>query len=328
VRARINVLSDMPSVWGSRVERWAEFNAGCKSEVDGKLAPERNEEYYLYQTLVGAAPFNLEELGEFKERVKAHMVKAVREAEVNSSWLEPDVEYEEALALFVEDILTPSTHNRFLKDFIPFQRMVAHYGLFNSLSQTLLKITSPGIPDLYQGSELWDFNLADPDNRRPVDFQRRMRLLEETVKTMSAGKLRELLDTFKDGRVKLYVIYVALRARRGRGALFREGEYIPLKVEGRQRGHTLAFCRRLSEEWAMVVVPIRLRGMIKVGEWPLSRAVWGDTRIGVPEDAPSLWRDVLTDREVYVNSAYRYVHVGDMLADFPVALLLGRVSDE
>ncbi|MCP8305609.1 MAG: malto-oligosyltrehalose synthase, partial [archaeon] len=326
VRARLNVLSEVPSEWGSKVKKWAELNFKKKERVGYRLVPDKNEEYYIYQTLIGAFPFDLCELPEFTERIKAHMVKVVREAKVNSSWLEPDIEYEQAITSFVSEVLDSSDRNDFLQDFLPFQEKIAYYGVFNSISQTLLKITCPGVPDFYQGGELWDLNLVDPDNRRPVDFRKRMELLAEVLEIEEKGQDRmgEFLRKFKDGRIKLYEVYKSLKARKRRKELFEEGDYIPLIVEGTYKEHVIAFCRRRDREWAMSIVPRFLTGLIEVGGRPLGSDVWKDTYIRLPENAPYSWEEVFTGRDLRSirlggNNA---LQMGEVLESFPVALLL------
>ena len=199
VRARINVLSEIPREWESNVRNWSRLNKSKKSRVRDMYVPDKNDEYFLYQTLIGAFPFVEAEYAEFVERIKQYITKAVREAKVHTEWIKPDVPYESAYMAFLEDILDTSEENAFLKDFLPFQRKIAHYGMLNSLSQELIKITSPGIPDLYQGTELWDLSLVDPDNRRPVNFERRIALSQyicNKAATDLPGLVSELLLTF------------------------------------------------------------------------------------------------------------------------------------
>ncbi|MEM4658176.1 MAG: hypothetical protein QXX77_07130 [Candidatus Methanosuratincola sp.] len=216
VRARINVLSEIPLLWERNLLGWSRVNEPMKRVLNGKPAPDRNDEYFLYQTLIGAYSVSREELGDFADRIERYMIKAAREAKVNTSWHSPDGEYKKALPSFVDGILGTSSDGDFLREFLPFQRLVAHCGILNSLSQTILKITSPGVPDFYQGSELWDLNLVDPDNRRPVDYKRRKRLLawirkkeREDLHTL----IRSLLEHGEDGRIKLFLIYRTLKCR-------------------------------------------------------------------------------------------------------------------
>ena len=193
VRARISVLSEIPQVWKTRVLRWSQLNKGYKTEVDGTLAPDRNEEYLLYQTLIGAWPFHaLDDDGykNFSDRIQAYMAKALKEAKIHTSWVNPNQAYDQAVRDFIERILVRSSPNPFLADFLPFQREIARHGVYNSLSQVLLKIASPGIPDFYQGTELWDFSLVDPDNRRPVDYVKRTGLLADFQSVRGVRRIR------------------------------------------------------------------------------------------------------------------------------------------
>lgn len=179
VRARINVLSEIPEEWEKNLKIWGKLNRSKKRILNGKPIPDRNDEYFLYQALIGAWPFGEREQAAFVERMKRYLIKAVREAKVHTAWLKPDTNYEAARLAFLDALLQPAEQNQFLKEFLPFQRKVAFYGIFNSLAQTLLKIMAPGVPDFYQGAELWDLSLVDPDNRRPVDFGERNRFLAE-----------------------------------------------------------------------------------------------------------------------------------------------------
>jgi (1->4)-alpha-D-glucan 1-alpha-D-glucosylmutase len=232
VRARINALSEIPAEWRAQFAHWARLNRSRRRDVEGEPAPSRNDEYLLYQTLLGAWP--LEELVEeglavFRERIRAYMEKALREAQANTSWTNVNEEYEEAVANFVDALLSGTETNLFLEEFLPFQRKVARLGALNSLSQTLLKLTAPGVPDVYQGNELWDFSLVDPDNRRPVDYGLRNGLLAD-LKRMDPADARSVLeeDAWEDGRPKLYLTWKALELRRDMAELFERGEYVPL----------------------------------------------------------------------------------------------------
>ena len=247
VRARINVLSEMPDEWLKKLRTWIKINRGKKKRVQGLAVPDRNDEYFLYQTLIGAFPFSDADYPDFVQRIKAYIVKAVREAKVHTAWLKPDTEYEDAYVSFAERILARSQANAFLKDIIPFCRRVSHYGMLNSLSQTLIKITSPGVPDFYQGTELWDLSLVDPDNRRPVDFEKRRAMLagiREEEDSNIDRLIRDLLSTREDGKIKLFLIYRALKARRTHREIFQEGAYLPLESGGKIQEP----CHRLCAE--------------------------------------------------------------------------------
>jgi len=285
VRARISVLSEIPTVWAAHVRRWRMLNRRFKRELDGLPAPDRNDEYLLYQTLVGAWPVHAdEEAAEpLTARIAAYMEKATKEAKRRTSWVNPDADYDRAVRDFVERIL--AADSPFRPVFLPFQSVVAVHGAVNSLAQTLLKIASPGIPDFYQGSELWDLSLVDPDNRKPVDFSARQELLDSLRK--QSPPWGELLADWRDGRIKLHVTERALTLRRELAGLFRSGAYLPLSAAGEHADHVVALARHDPGRAVMVVVPrlsARLTGFH--GEWPLGSAAWGDTWLSI--DHPDL----------------------------------------
>lgn len=224
--------------------------------------PDPNEEYLLYQTLIGAwpvEPITGPEYEMFKKRIEDYMVKALREAKVNTSWINPNANYENILMSFIEAILNTTRRNKFLKDFQAFQKQISHYGIYNSLSQTLLKITSPGIPEFYQGTELWDFSLVDPDNRRPVDYSIRIKMLEELKRSEQEMLLSELakeLTINKDnGKIKLYLIYKALNYRKANREIFERGDYSPLEAMGEKAMNVCSFVRQFGNSMALVVAP-------------------------------------------------------------------------
>jgi (1->4)-alpha-D-glucan 1-alpha-D-glucosylmutase len=324
VRSRITVLSEMPDEWLGKLRTWVKMNRGHKKRVRGSTAPDRNDEYFFYQTVLGAFPFTDAEYPEFIERIKEYTVKAVREAKVHTAWLKPDTEYEDAYVAFAEKILARSQTNAFLNDLIPFTKRVAHFGMLNSLSQTLIKITSPGVPDFYQGTELWDLSLVDPDNRRPVDFERRRSILaslREQEDSNIARLIQNLLSTREDGKIKLFLIYRALKARKANRETFREGAYIPLESAGRFKSNVIAFARKYKQQWAIVIAPRFLSHLVQEGEFPLGREVWQDTAVIMPDRSPAEWRNALTSE---VLSAGNALPVGDVLHSFPVALLLSE----
>jgi (1->4)-alpha-D-glucan 1-alpha-D-glucosylmutase len=209
---------------------------------------------------------------------------------------------------------------------LPFQKKIAFYGFLNSISQTLIKITSSGVPDFYQGTELWDLNMVDPDNRRPVDFNKRAKLLEAAQK-LKPPEISESLTDFEDGKVKIYEIYKALEARNKNKALFQEGDYVPLTVKGALKRHIVAFCRRKNAEWAVVVAPRCLADVVGNGQLPLGE-VWTDTFLSMPPDAPKEWKETFTGESFSLNktSDSEGFFVAELLGAFPVALLLSGES--
>jgi (1->4)-alpha-D-glucan 1-alpha-D-glucosylmutase len=332
VRARINVLSEIPQEWRVRLRRWQRLNKRAKGSVEGQPAPDRNEESLLYQTLLGAwpmEPLSAAATAEFTARIQRYMFKALREAKVHTSWVSPHTDYEEAVRRFVATILEPSPDNAFLADFVPFQRRIAEWGVYNSLSQTLLKLVSPGVPDVYQGTELWDLSLVDPDNRRPVDFGRRRDMLEALRMEMAAAGerrsslARRLLDAREDGRVKLYLVHLGLTCRRAHPRLFLAGAYHPLEPRGSLRDHLCALARRDGTESVIVLAP-RFLARLGLEGPPLGPDVWGDAWLDLPaEDGGATYRNVLTGEAVRVGErdGRPGVAVGSLLASFPVALL-------
>ncbi|UCG14480.1 MAG: malto-oligosyltrehalose synthase [Deltaproteobacteria bacterium] len=326
VRARLNVLSELPEQWETHIRKWSKINRKKKRTVDGLRAPDKNDEYLIYQTLVSAFPFGDEDYPAFVERIKSYLIKAVREAKVHTAWLKPDHAYEEACVSFVDRLLESSPKNQFLEEFLPFQKKVAGYGIFNSLSQTLLKVTAPGVPDFYQGAELWDLNLVDPDNRRPVDFEKRRVLLRDINDGIQGDILNfiaELFRTKEDGRIKLFLIYMALKARHQHLQVFQEGSYIPLEVAGKFRDHIVAFARNHRKSWAVTVAPRFLVALVGNGEYPLGAEVWHDTHVLLPEGSPTEWHNMLTGEVIGESNAVR---IADVLHRFPVALLVAEES--
>jgi (1->4)-alpha-D-glucan 1-alpha-D-glucosylmutase len=322
VRARINVLSEIPGEWRRRVKRWAKLNASKKATKGWEEIPDRNDEYALYQTIVGSYPFETSDLAAYRFRVSRFARKAAREAKVHSSWHDPDTVYEDGFAGFAESILTPSEENGFLDDFLPFQRRIAHYGAINSLSQTLIKLCAPGVPDFYQGSELWDLSLVDPDNRRPVDYGRRAVMLEEIIRDLARSPdtlLGECLDNIADGRAKMLLIHRALAARNAKPYLFREGAYVELKASGKLAEHVVAFARSELGSFAVCIVPRFMTGVVGEDEFPLGPEVWGNTTVKLPPGAPYRWREAITGLRVMGSGA---ISVGEALLTFPVSLLM------
>ncbi|RPH38236.1 malto-oligosyltrehalose synthase [bacterium] len=324
-RARINVLSEMPREWQRAMLQWARFNRNKKTTKDNASVPDRNDEYLLYQTLVGTYPFDDTDHEGFVNRIKEYMIKAVREAKVYTAWLKPDKEYEDSLLAFVSAILERTEGNQFAKDFVSFTRNIAPYGIWNSLSQVLLKLTSPGVPDFYQGTDLWDFSLVDPDNRRPVDYSRREEYLRQIRRDEQANVselLKDLLAKKEDGRIKLYLIYRSLRTRGAMKELFTSGEYLPVAPEGELAGHVVSFARRKGSQWSLTVAPRLLTRIVDASTLPMGEKVWHDTRLPLA-GAPGRWTNALTGRPLDATEGIR---VADALADFPVALLTSSVE--
>lgn len=324
IRARINVLSEIPKEWERFIKTSSRINRIKKRITNGRALPDSNDEYFLYQTLIGAYPFDENDYPIFVDRIKEYVIKAIREAKVHTEWLKPDSTYEDSFLSFIDGILDLSSENQFMEIFLRFQKKVAHYGVFNSLSQTLLKITSPGVPDFYQGTELWDLSLVDPDNRRPVDFSQRYGHLNEIItkdREDNAKLIDELISKREDGRIKLFLIHRSLKARNDRKDFFQQSDYIPLVVRGKFKDHVVSFARKRGETFSITVVPRLLVSVVDEDEFPIGESVWEDTHIVLPKGSPESWEDALTGQLVKAGSIIR---VGNILEHFPVSLLLSE----
>ncbi|MGH7824243.1 MAG: malto-oligosyltrehalose synthase [Candidatus Binatia bacterium] len=324
-RARINVLSEIPEEWESSIRAWSRMNRGKKTTLRGREMPDRNDEYFLYQTLAGAFPLQGDDGADFLERLKSYIVKAVREAKVHTEWLKPDLAYEEAFTAFIEEILKPVEGNQFLNELASLVNKVAFYGMLNSLSQTLVKMAAPGVPDFYQGTELWDLSFVDPDNRRTVDYRQRIKVLEELKGCESedrAGLLKDLLERWQDGRIKLYLTYKTLHLRREHRDLFNNGRYVPLRASGPAAQNVYAFERRNGTARAVVVIPRLAAKLINPQTFPSGDA-WQESALMLPDDAPERWSDVLTGEELETTASEqkKVLPLSAVFQSFPVALL-------
>jgi (1->4)-alpha-D-glucan 1-alpha-D-glucosylmutase len=329
VRARINVLSEIPRLWRSAVARWGKLNKAKKTLVDGQLAPSRNDEYLLYQTLIGVwplAPLAAETRPGFIQRLQEYMRKATKEAKLHTSWINPHPSYDAAVEHFVAAVVSD---RRFLHAFLPLAESVAVYGMYNALAQTVLKLTAPGVPDIYQGNEVWDFSLVDPDNRRPVDYQHRIALLAELRTQLNDGdrrKLAQALHTqWRDGRLKLYVTSRTLRYRRQHAELFRSGDYVPVDIWGEAQEHACAFLRRREQTGCLIVVPRLLARLVpNSSELPPSPSTWKNTRLILPDWARE-WKfhDLFTSETLSVVEEERVatLPLAHIFATLPVAVL-------
>jgi (1->4)-alpha-D-glucan 1-alpha-D-glucosylmutase len=329
VRARLDVLSEVPAAWRLMLRHWARFNRSRKRDVDGAPAPSRNDEMLLYQTLLGSWPPGTVPRAEYRERIVQYMRKATREAKVHTSWIAANEAYESAVASFVEALLADG-RSLFLDDLVARAPSFAWYGLLNSVTLALVKLTSPGVPDLYQGNELVDLSLVDPDNRRPVDYEaRRARLAElealecDPVAAWTAPL--QALFAAEDGRAKLWVIRRLLAERRRHPDLFERGRYVPLAVHGARTRHVLAYARALGADVLVVVAGRLFAGLgCAPGELPLGAAAWGDTtvRLGRVAAGRVALADVLTGARLDASGDLR---LADAFERFPGAALRGRV---
>ncbi len=330
VRARINVLSEIPDEWERAIWRWHHLTESARVE-DEAAVPDPNEEYLFYQTLIGtwpASPLAAEEHEEYIGRIQRYMDKAAKEAKLKTSWVSPNHDHDRALAEFVRTVMRPGPDNRFLSDFAAFARRVVHAGMLNSLSQTLLKIASPGVPDCYQGTELWDLRLVDPDNRGPVDYSIRQAMLAEIKREAAAGRLalaKKLFAAPVDGHIKMYVISEALRFRRRNIALFREGTYVPLKGAGSRGRNVVAFARGSGEHHVIVAAGRFFAGFEALPEGAAGDTAWRDTFLTAPN-----W--LLKDRYVDLFTGQRICpdrdrdarqfRMSQIFAHLPVAVLV------
>lgn len=321
VRARLNVLSEIPQEWNERLQHWSNLNAKHKDEVNSRPTPDRNEEYYLYQTLMGVWPSDSGNASTLLARVQEHLVKATREAMVHTRWTRPNQEHEDALRNFAARVLSPE-NSEFLRDFRAFENKSARFGVINALSQVLLKVAAPGVADLYQGSELWDLRLVDPDNRGPIDFARRANALKEIAGAKAAGQealLHSLTDKWRDGRIKLFLIWKALRFRREHAPLFHEGDLLPLQATGCNAPNVISFSRRTGSKSVLVAVP-RWLSQLPAGRQEL-QFDWCDTQVLLPPSSPQRWRSILTGGEMQsVNTKDgNAVPATNLFHHFPVA---------
>ncbi|WP_261361902.1 malto-oligosyltrehalose synthase [Frigoriglobus tundricola] len=323
VRARLNVLSELPEEWGAAVARWADRNRRHKAEsADADPAPDANEEWLLYQTLVGA--WDGPPTPEFVARIQAYMKKALAEAKVHSSWINPDTDYEDEVAGFVQKVLDPAVSGAFLADLTAFAERVAAFGRVNSLAQTVIRCTVPGVPDTYQGTELWDLSLVDPDNRRPVDYDTRVALLAEidAARQRRAGAAgwpwtcqaaeRPAGQAPGDGR--------GAPQPEGAPALFADGAYVPLTATGERANHVFAFARVLGDQAAVVAVPRLVAKLVPGADRPpLGRKVWGDTMVTLPPDIPhGRYRNALTGERLSLSDDP--IEAAELFGVFPVAV--------
>jgi (1->4)-alpha-D-glucan 1-alpha-D-glucosylmutase len=325
VRARMVAISEVPQLWRSSLQRWRVINRRWKRDLDEASAPDANEEYLFYQTLLGTWPIDAEGRAEsaatpeYIERIQAYMAKALKEAKINTSWIQPNEPWDSAMNEFVARVLDPSPKNKFPPAFLPVAEEIARLGAINSLSQVAVKLTAPGVPDIYQGNEIWDFSLVDPDNRRPVDYARRREMLQSLENAAPA----ELLQQWPDGRIKLFLTQRLLRFRREHPLLFQRGAYLPLPLRGEMAESVVAFARQHEGKWIAVLVP---RLSSRVGFPPIGE-MWKDTVVELPG---SLSREgateLFTRRDLNVEG--NAVRLADALAVLPFAVYANSRSGD
>ncbi|WP_253187493.1 malto-oligosyltrehalose synthase, partial [Mucilaginibacter polytrichastri] len=306
VRTRLNVLTALPHEWLDAVKHWE------KLHKDTASAPDANDRYFIYQTIAAAYPMPGEGDDNFGERLAEYLTKALREGKVNSNWAQPNAEYEKATLDFAAGLL--DQQGEFWSSFQKFQQDIADHGIINSLAQLLLKFTCPGLPDVYQGCELWDLSLVDPDNRRPVDYQLRSKLLNKKLSADTSEALTDLWADRYNGHIKLWLTQQLFKLRSSEAALFAKGEYIPLKVKGAYKDNIIAFARRNQNEWLVVAIPLYTATICKAQQKEITAIDWKDTRLILPEEAPGHWqhqsldlKGKILDDELLISEIFRHV---------------------
>ncbi len=332
VRGRINVLSEIPIEWRHRLRIWNRLNKKSSQRLDDQQVPNRNEEYLIYQTLLGVWPFGSmseENRTFFLERINTYIIKALREAKATSSWLNPDEVYETAVLQFLHRILSSSDKNAFLNDFLPFQKRIAGYGIFNALSQVLIKTFAPGVPDFYQGTELWDFTLVDPDNRQQINFtryQERLKELQDLKENLPPLDLIQyLFEHAENGLIKMFVTHTALHYRKQHSSLFLDGTYHPLNARGVRADNLCGFLRQDSEAVCLVIFPRFVTQLMPDPSiLPIGESVWGQTKISLPEGIGNQsFRNIFTQEIVSPQRQSNMLElpIATVLAHFPFAVL-------
>ena len=324
MRARVNVLSEIPEEWRAKIAGWAEQNAAHKQMINGLNAPDANEEYLIYQTLVGIWPANGEDASSITKRLQDYMLKALREAKLHTRWIETNQAYEGIVNRFIELILSREASSGFLEDFGRFQRRIAWCGMVSGLGQALLKIVCPGTPDFYQGSEMWDFRLVDPDNRGPVDFAGRCKAIRADVeREADPDAAFDLLQKWPDGLVKVHVVRAALQCRLENPELFTTGCFVPVKARGPRSENVISVLRNHQGNSVLAVIPRWLSSAYTPAETMPSEDFWGDTALDLPDSASESWINVLTGEKIQSqgNGTKRALAVSEVLRRFPVALM-------
>ncbi|AQT68457.1 Maltooligosyl trehalose synthase [Anaerohalosphaera lusitana] len=322
VRARLNVLSEMGEAWFENVRKWRVLNEGLKTSLDGQQCPDANDEYLIYQTMVGALPFEPSEQWDFRDRLKEYAVKALREAKVHTSWLAVNAEYEESVTGFIDGLFDEGSE--FWGDFAEYTEKVSRYGVIKSLAGVVVKMTCPGVPDIYQGSELWNLSLVDPDNRRAVDYAMRERMFERLDTEYSLGNnysLAELLAEPADGMVKMFVVHRLLEQRQQQKELYRTGTYIPLEIEGDDVGRLIAYARENDGRAVIVLVPRLCYGLTSLPERGIDADKVDGMQIVLPQSLRGDYRCLFSGRHEVVGDR---VSAAKMFSEFPIAVLERR----
>lgn len=305
VRARLNVLSELPEEWSTAVSEWKTDYAMLSEELDP------GDVYFVYQTLAGTYPMPGTIDGNYEIRLQEYLEKSLREGKRSSNWEEPDTAYEKRLKDFALQLLSPAAN--FRERFIPLHHKISSFGIINSLVQLAMKFTCPGIPDLYQGTELWDLSMVDPDNRRAVDYSLRAEWLQEMI--ASGASLSALWPERFNGKIKLLLQHLLLKIREASLNIFTSGDYVPLKLKGKYAKHLFAFARKIKEEWMVIVLPLQLVKVTAGDEDKILNIDWEHTRLVLPSDAPSGWENLLTGNHGHS------LELNEIFSGFPMGLL-------
>jgi len=326
VRARISVLSEIPDEWQRKIVRWSQINKSRKTKYENMLIPEKNDEYLFYQTLIGIWPeFSplKNEIKHLSDRIINYMIKAVREAKLHTSWINVNTDYENAITSFIKRVLNSPENHPFWKEFLPFQKEIASRGYINSLAQTTLKLTCPGVPDFYQGSELWKLNLVDPDNRNPIDFQYHKEFFKD-VKDQVFNDTRfdiSRLMPIESGKIKMFLIAKILNFRKNNSLIFKKGNYIPIEVKGEYSDNIIAFARQYEGQAILTVVPRLFYKLTNIeSPLPLGEKTWQNTRIILPEEfQDKTIKNIIVNEDI--KTLGEKLKVKDILNKFPVGIL-------
>ncbi|NBC83747.1 MAG: malto-oligosyltrehalose synthase [Bacteroidetes bacterium] len=322
-RARLNVLADMPEEWGKKVNEWHQLNEPLKNKNKGRVIPSSNDEYFIYQAILGALPMDGKPTEDFKRRLNEYLVKVLREAKMESSWADPDEYYEQYTLSFAQRIIDDD--HKFLKSLGNFHKKLNYYGIINSLNQVILKLTCTGTPDIYQGSEHWNFSFVDPDNRRPIDYAGLSKELDKLKKeaNTSGDFLNNLWKNATDGSIKMWLHYKLLNERRLNPELFAKGEYIPLTVKGKFKDFVLAYARHYKNNWIIVVLPLHLGHFHQEkGKSAIQKFNWKNTTIHLPDFGPEIWQDIMDkNNQIEVK---KKISVSKLLTNLPFGIYVSQ----
>ena len=318
-RARLNALTELADEWIKTVQEWQKLNA----DISAENRPDIMDEYFIYQALISAYPMPGDDEADFESRFHEYIQKALREAKRHSTWTEPNEAYEGAAKSFASTLL--NKERPFWQSFQKLHKKVADYGIINSLIQVMLKFTCPGVPDVYQGTELWDMSFVDPDNRRPVDYTQRMQWLEEIERQKDdpANLIEALWADRYSAKIKLWLVQNLFGARKEQQQLFAEGHYIPLKTIGKYKDHVLAFARHYGQSWIVVAVPLNLAKISEDQKVDVMQIDWKDTRIILPANAPDTWEHLLVKTK---GTTDKVLSLKAIFKNAPLAILKGYPS--